>query len=113
MGTLRILDGGQQPYPTVLLLQLKQADYGALLHFTLQFFVIARNETVEILLRVFMIPTAQGGTGRNVFEPEDGGELFLRNPARIKAVDKDGGLSVCGEVAINALYLSRDRKSVV
>ena len=70
----------------------------------MQFFVIARNEAVEILLRVFMIPTAQGGTGRNAFEPEDGGELFLRNPARIKAVDKDGGLSVCGEVAINALY---------
>ena len=84
MGTLRILDGGQQPYPAVLLLQLKQAGYGALLHLTLQFFLIARNEAVEILLRVFMIPTAQGGTGRNVFEPEGGGELFLRNPARIK-----------------------------
>ena len=65
--------------------------------------MVAGGEGSEVFLRIFVIETAQGGAGGDVFQPFDGGECFFGNSARIEAVDEDGAKAGFGMEGIDAL----------
>ena len=99
-----IFDGGQQQDIAVLFFQIQQPLDGGLLGIALQLFMITADKTVKLLSRIFMIPATQVCTGRNVFQPKCSSENLFTDAARIKAVDKDGGLFGIRLISINALY---------
>ena len=100
----RVFDGGQQQNIAVLFFQIQQPLDGGLLGIALQLFVITADKTVKILSRILMIPAAQVCAGCNVFQPKRSGENLFMDAARIKAVDKDGGLFSIGLIGVNTLY---------
>ena len=65
--------------------------------------MITGGEGGEVFLRIFVIETAQGGAGGDVFQPFDGGECFFGDAARVEAVDEDGAEAGFGVEGIDAL----------
>ena len=65
--------------------------------------MITGSKGGEVFFRIFVIETAQGGAGGDVFQPFDGGECFFGDAARIEAVDEDGAKAGFGAEGIDAL----------
>ena len=101
MALLRAAHGGEQHgirRGGKLRFQRQQRGMGAA---ALQLFGVAGGKFGETLLRRGMIPAAQLGGRRNVFEPLHGGEGFFADAARVEAVAENGG-GGGGRIAVDA-----------